>query len=74
MSRVSRTDYSGKGFNQLQKVLDDLYTRNKKSQARIAYESIRINDLEIQMKGIQDDLARMHNALKSRVEALENKK
>ena len=109
MSRVSRTDYSGKGFNQLQKVLDDLYTRNIKSQTRIAYDSDRINYLEKQIQGIQDDIkgikgdldghgrslskieyqvreglkglnmdlggmARMHNALKSRVETLENKK
>ena len=56
MSRVPRTDYSGKGFNQLQKVLDDLYTRNIKSQTRIAYDSDRINYLEKQMKGIQDDI------------------
>ena len=52
--------------------------------SRTDYSGDRIAKLEKQIQGIQDDIkgikgdldgmARMHNALKSRVEALENKK
>ena len=56
MSRVSRTDYSGDRIANLEKQINSLYTTTARNKMKSSYDSARINYLEKQMKGIQDDI------------------
>jgi len=78
MSRVSRTDYSGDRIAKLEKKLQSIIRDDiDKIDEVVDKHRERIQGIQIDIRGIKADLdgmARMHNALKSRVEALENKK
>lgn len=82
MSRVARTDYSGDRIAKLEKKIesiqrDDIDKIDEVLEALGEKMDEVIIGIQDDIKGIKGDMlgmARMHNALKSRVEALENKK
>ena len=81
MSRVARTDYSGDRIAKLEKQIQGIQDDIKGIKGDLDGHGRSLSKIEYQVregqKGINMDLdgmARMHNALKSRVEVLENKK
>tara|TARA_B110000483_G_C17885671_1_gene423424 strand:- start:157 stop:402 length:246 start_codon:yes stop_codon:yes gene_type:complete len=81
MRRVSRTDYSGDRIAKLEKEMKGIQDDIKGIKGDLGGMGRQLSTIEynvrVGQKGLNMDLdgmARMHNALTSRVEALEDKK